>query len=90
MRYFLLFLFAWTALRWLFRLRPSPVARPEAPPGWHPGEIHDMARDPICGAFVATPGALTTVAGGRTIHFCSAGCYRRFLAAPEPQSAPPS
>ena len=45
--------------------------------------LREMVQDPICEAFIARAAALTTVAGGETIYFCSPACYRRFLGAAE-------
>jgi xanthine dehydrogenase accessory factor len=47
------------------------------------GSRRDEAVDPVCGMTVAqAEGALTASHGGRTYHFCSAGCLASFRADP--------
>ncbi len=41
------------------------------------------AQDPVCGMRVAASGAHQARFGGRTYHFCCAGCRDRFVAEPE-------
>lgn len=44
--------------------------------------MSDEHRDPVCGMAVAAGGPHQHVHGGRTFHFCSAGCARKFSADP--------
>jgi Cu+-exporting ATPase len=49
------------------------------------GAAHDdVIRDPVCGMTVDPhAGKPTAEHGGRTFHFCSAGCQAKFVAAPQ-------
>jgi Cu+-exporting ATPase len=45
---------------------------------------HDVVRDPVCGMTVDPhAGKPTAEHGGRTFHFCSAGCREKFASHPE-------
>jgi Cu+-exporting ATPase len=47
-----------------------------------------MAKDPVCGMTVDEKKAAgTTVYGGKTYHFCSAGCKATFEKAPATYAA---
>ncbi|WP_421928531.1 heavy metal translocating P-type ATPase [Neoaquamicrobium sediminum] len=50
----------------------------------HGGKAHGVTRDPVCGMTV-DPNAdkATATHEGRTFHFCSAGCHKKFTAAPD-------
>ena len=50
----------------------------------HGGKAHGVTRDPVCGMTVdPNAGKLTATHEGRTFHFCSAGCHKKFTAAPD-------
>lgn len=42
------------------------------------GRAVKLARDPVCGTFVAPGTALTLTSGGTTHYFCSDECRRKF------------
>ncbi|MEX4006685.1 heavy metal translocating P-type ATPase [Neoaquamicrobium sediminum] len=50
----------------------------------HGGKAHGVTRDPVCGMTVdPNAGKPTATHEGRTFHFCSAGCHKKFTAAPD-------
>ena len=50
----------------------------------HGGKTHAVMRDPVCGMIVdPAAGKPTATHDGRTFHFCSAGCHKKFTAAPD-------
>ena len=50
----------------------------------HGGKTHSVTRDPVCGMTVdPNAGKPTATHEGRTFHFCSAGCHKKFTAAPD-------
>jgi YHS domain-containing protein len=73
----LLVLAAVWALRRLFR-RALEVRAEERPGG---ARVREMVLDPVCATYVVKAAARVTARGGRVVHFCSAECERRWLAA---------
>ncbi|MGQ2904455.1 MAG: heavy metal translocating P-type ATPase [Neoaquamicrobium sediminum] len=50
----------------------------------HGSKAHGVTRDPVCGMTVdPNAGKPTATHEGRTFHFCSAGCHKKFTAAPD-------
>ena len=50
----------------------------------HGSKAHGVTRDPVCGMTVdPAAGKPTATHDGRTFHFCSAGCHKKFTAAPD-------
>lgn len=49
----------------------------------------DTIKDPVCGMTVRAGESVTTSYHGRTLHFCSDLCHRKFLADPEKYAAVP-
>ena len=41
-----------------------------------------LRKDPVCGTFVSESVAKTLSSGGKTHHFCSDACLKKFLEAP--------
>jgi len=41
--------------------------------------INEMVRDPICGLYIPSDGAVALIDNGRTVHFCSETCRKKFL-----------
>lgn len=39
----------------------------------------EMAKDPVCGAYVETEGGITVRNGEKIIHFCSYECREKYL-----------
>ena len=39
----------------------------------------EMAKDPVCGAYVLKEGSISVKDGGKTWHFCSYDCREEFL-----------
>src|SRR5437667_1917433 len=59
---------------------PTGPARPETRGG-------EMARDPVCGMFVSTQLSHRLNEGGRTFHFCSDECLKRYRESGNQRSA---
>jgi YHS domain-containing protein len=38
-----------------------------------------LRKDPVCGTFVSESVAKTLSSGGKTVHFCSDACLKKFL-----------
>ena len=50
----------------------------------HGGKADGVTRDPVCGMTVdPNAGKPTATHDGRTFHFCSAGCHKKFTGAPD-------
>jgi YHS domain-containing protein len=41
--------------------------------------INEMVRDPVCGLYIPSDGAVGLVNKGKTIYFCSEKCRQRFV-----------
>ena len=41
-----------------------------------------LRKDPVCGTFVSESTAKTLSSGGKTVHFCSDACLKKFLEQP--------
>ena len=41
--------------------------------------INEMVRDPICGLYIPSDGAVALINNGRMVHFCSETCRKKFL-----------
>ena len=49
-----------------------------------PRDAEELKRDPVCGTFVPVTSSITKTVGGEVVHFCSAACRDRALAAAAP------
>ena len=78
---FVLLVILFLVLRWRLRRGTAAPGRDVAAPTCTDRSLREMARDPVCEAYVAKSAALTTVAGGQVHYFCSSACYRSFLTA---------
>jgi len=71
----------YSGLRRLFAPKVGAPGRGDAssarPPGTAPGE---MARDPVCGMFVATEVSHRLKWKGEVLHFCSPECLQKYQA----------
>lgn len=66
-------------LLWVTRQWKSLRARSEARRTDKGNQVSDMARDPVCGTYVAVREAFTIHRSGRDIHFCSAECRDKYV-----------
>jgi uncharacterized protein len=41
--------------------------------------INEMVRDPVCGLYIPSDGAVALINNGRIVHFCSENCRQKFL-----------
>lgn len=41
-------------------------------------DVDEMVQDPCCGVYVPMSRAVTVNSGGRTLHFCSEDCARKY------------
>jgi uncharacterized protein len=41
--------------------------------------INEMVRDPVCGLYIPSDGAVALIDHGRIVHFCSEKCRKKFL-----------
>lgn len=81
-RFFIVILVVYLAFKtfsWARRItstRPSPDFRSESNGA---DAVNEMVRDPVCGLYVPRDEAVTFVANGTTVHFCSEDCRRKYL-----------
>lgn len=67
------------AFRWVNKYLKSRTWQREIEPPAHDSYVSDMVRDPVCGIFIPANEAVTVVKNGRTVHFCSRECRKRFV-----------
>ena len=41
--------------------------------------INEMVRDPVCGLYIRSDGAVALINNGQVVHFCSEKCRQKFL-----------
>jgi YHS domain-containing protein len=41
--------------------------------------INEMVRDPVCGLFIPSDGAISLIDNGKIVRFCSENCRKKFL-----------
>jgi uncharacterized protein len=41
--------------------------------------INEMVRDPVCGLYIPSDGAVALINNGQIVHFCSEKCRQKFL-----------
>jgi YHS domain-containing protein len=41
----------------------------------------ELKKDPVCGTYVSTAVSITRTIGGKTVHFCSEDCSRKYRVA---------
>jgi YHS domain-containing protein len=41
----------------------------------------ELKKDPVCGTYVSAAASVTRTIGGKTVHFCSEDCSRKYRAA---------
>jgi len=41
--------------------------------------VNEMVRDPVCGLYIPSDGAVGLVNNGRMVHFCTEKCRQRFI-----------
>ncbi|MGB6064330.1 MAG: hypothetical protein WBG50_05955 [Desulfomonilaceae bacterium] len=41
--------------------------------------IKEMVRDPVCGLYIPSDGAVGLIDNGKVIHFCSEKCRQKFI-----------
>lgn len=59
-------------------LRSQP-ASPRVTAEENSSGLNEMVRDPVCGLYIPSDGAVALINHGKTVHFCSEKCRQKFL-----------
>jgi YHS domain-containing protein len=57
-----------------------PASRPRSAQRDIPAAA-ELKKDPVCGTYVSAAASLTRVVDGKTVHFCSEECLKKYRAA---------
>jgi len=58
------------------RRAATPAPRPRDVPA-----IGELKKDPVCGTYVSAAASITRTINGKTVHFCSEDCSRKYRVA---------
>jgi YHS domain-containing protein len=81
---FLFPLLIFFVLRSIFRgllYKANSRARPVTPQPRDIPAIGELKKDPVCGTYVSAAASITRTIGGKTVHFCSEDCLRKYRVA---------
>jgi uncharacterized protein len=61
------------------RYLQSQFGKPQVKGQENSAGINDMVRDPVCGLYIPSDGSVALIDNGKTVHFCSEKCRKRYL-----------
>ncbi len=57
----------------------SQFGRPQVKGEETSTSVNEMVRDPVCGLYIPSDGAVALIDNGKIVHFCSEKCRKRYL-----------
>ncbi|MGO9571982.1 MAG: transcriptional regulator [Desulfomonilaceae bacterium] len=61
------------------RYLQSQFSQPQVKADENSAGIKEMVRDPVCGLYIPSDGAVGLINNGKIVHFCSEKCRQKFL-----------
>ena len=78
--FYVLFIFiAYRVFKWALKLLDSGKSDPLIHGDHQKPAVDDLVKDPVCGVYVPVRTAISTMAGGKQVYFCSENCRKRYL-----------
>ena len=81
-RFFLILILACLVLKILSlvgRYLQSQFGAPQVKSSNDSTGVKEMVRDPVCGLYIPSDGAVGLINNGKVIHFCSEKCRQKFI-----------